>query len=218
MSAEPHRRLVLLRHGQTAWNATGRAQGHTDVGLDDLGHAQAAAVAPRVAALRPVLLRTSDLARARETAAYVAEATGLTATSDPRLREYDVGARAGLTVEEFAARFPDEYADWRRGSPEAVPGAEGTEDVLARFVPALTDVLSGLTPGETGVVVAHGAALRVGVAALLGWGPEVAGTLGVLGNAALAVVTEGPGEGTRRLAAWNVAGPAPDFASPDPVG
>ena len=55
--AEPaHRRLVLLRHGQTAWNAEGRAQGHLDIGLDDLGRAQAAAVAPAVAALRPDVL------------------------------------------------------------------------------------------------------------------------------------------------------------------
>ena len=78
-----------LRHGQTAWNAEGRAQGHADVGLDDVGRNQAEAVAPVVAALDPALLVTSDLARARETAAFLEKETGLTAVEDPRWREYD---------------------------------------------------------------------------------------------------------------------------------
>ena len=61
---EPGRRLVLIRHGRTAWNAIGRAQGHADVELDDIGHAQAAAVAPYLTSLGPTVLWTSDLARA----------------------------------------------------------------------------------------------------------------------------------------------------------
>ena len=65
------RTLVLLRHGQTAWNLEHRAQGHSDVELDDTGHAQAAAVAPYVAGLAPALLWSSDLARARQTAEYI---------------------------------------------------------------------------------------------------------------------------------------------------
>ena len=73
---DPHRRLVLLRHGRTAWNAERRAQGHSDVPLDDTGQAQAFAVAPYVAAMRPVLLWTSDLARAAETAACIGVAAG----------------------------------------------------------------------------------------------------------------------------------------------
>src|SRR4051812_41766969 len=85
------RRLVLLRHGQTEWNSLGRAQGHADISLDATGHARAAAAAPYLAAMRPVRLWSSDLARAQETAAYVADAAGLTVETDPRLREYDVG-------------------------------------------------------------------------------------------------------------------------------
>ena len=64
--------LVLLRHGQTAWNAEGRIQGQLDVEIDETGHAQAAAVAPLLAALRPTTLWSSDSVRARQTAAYVA--------------------------------------------------------------------------------------------------------------------------------------------------
>ena len=92
------RRLILLRHGRTAWNHVLRVQGHTDVGLDDTGHAQAAGVAPTVAAMAPSLLWTSDLARAWETAAPVAAATGLAAVPDARLREFSLGEREGLTT------------------------------------------------------------------------------------------------------------------------
>ena len=74
--------------------------------LDEVGRAQAAAVAPELAALRPVALWTSDLARARETAAYVEAATGLTAVVDARLREYDLGERTGMTMPEYAASPP----------------------------------------------------------------------------------------------------------------
>ncbi|HEY0952392.1 histidine phosphatase family protein, partial [Nocardioides sp.] len=97
------RRLVLLRHGRTAWNHVLRVQGHTDVGLDDAGHEQAAGVASEVAAMRPSLLWTSDLARAQQTAAPVAAATGLAAVPDARLREFSLGEREGLTHEEYAA-------------------------------------------------------------------------------------------------------------------
>ena len=102
------RRLVLVRHGQTAWNAAGRAQGHTDISLDDTGRQQAEEMAAVVADLRPALLVSSDLARARETAAFLEKATGLTAEEDARLREYDVGMRTGLTREEFAERLGDD--------------------------------------------------------------------------------------------------------------
>ena len=97
---------MLLRHGRTAWNAERRVQGHADVELDEVGHAQAAAVAPHLASFAPVLLWSSDLARARQTATYVAKETGLDARLDPRLREFDVGERTGLTFAECGAPVP----------------------------------------------------------------------------------------------------------------
>ena len=87
------RRLVLVRHGRTAWNLEDRAQGHADVPLDATGRAQAAAGAVRRG--DAARLGRSDLARARETAAYVAEATGLSRVDDARLREFDVGSAPG---------------------------------------------------------------------------------------------------------------------------
>ena len=177
------RRLVLLRHGRTAWNDTGRAQGHADVPLDDVGLAQAKEVAPLMAALAPVAIWTSDLARAAQTADAVAAECGLEAVRDPRLREFDVGPnRVGLTSEEYAEQFPEEYAALLADDIDAIHGRETSGDVLARFVPALTSYADTLGDGETGLVVSHGAALRVSVPAFLGWGDDSRESIGVLAN------------------------------------
>ena len=197
---------MLLRHGRTAWNASGRAQGHADVELDETGHSQAAAVAPWIARLRPVALWSSDLVRARETAAYVEKETGLVATLDARLREYDVGERSGLTTGQFAERFPDEHAAWLADNRADVPGAEETSEVLSRSLPAYEEVLGALGPRELAVVVTHGAALKVSVAALLGWPAEHADSLQGLRNCAVAMLAQ-QGD-RRRLVAWNLR---PDF-------
>src|SRR3954454_4738790 len=139
--SRPVTRLVLVRHGQTAWNLEGRAQGHTDVGLDETGRAQATALAPYVAAMTPASLWSSDLARARQTADELAAATGLEVRLDARLREFDAGERAGLDVTEFAERFPEAHAAWLAGDVTGrVPGAETTEEVVARVVPALREI------------------------------------------------------------------------------
>ena len=201
---EPGRRLVVLRHGRTAWNAVNRAQGHADVELDGLGHAQAAAVAPYLASLDPVALWTSDLARARQTSGYLEQETGLVATRDQRLREFDVGARQGLTMTEFAEKHPDEYDSWVRGdSAIRLPGAETDADVAARLVPALRDCLGQLAAGETGVVVTHGACLKVGVVGMLGWPDEVARTLRGIDNCAWVTLEELTYAGRLRMSGYN---------------
>jgi len=198
------RRLVLLRHGQTSWNEAGRAQGHADISLDATGHAQAAAVAPYLAAVRPVALWSSDLARARETCGYVAEAAGLSVKHDERLREFDVGARQGLTLDEFAVRFPDEHAQWVAGDePMPVAGGETADDVCARMVPVLRECLDSLDAGETGVVVGHGAALKVGLLGLLGWDIDGYRELVVLDNCGWATVERRAGDDRVRLAGYN---------------
>ena len=210
------RRLVLLRHGRTAWNAVGRAQGHADVEIDDLGHEQAALVAPWLAAtFTPTVLWSSDLARARQTAAYVEKETGLDAREDPRLREYDVGDRTGLTLREFAERWPEEHAAWREGRHDAVPGAEGRADVAARIVPACRELLASAAPGETAVAVTHGAALKVATVDLVGWDAAVGETLRGVDNCAVVVLQEGAPKAALRLVAYNAG---PGFASSGAVG
>ncbi|MBC2934135.1 histidine phosphatase family protein [Nocardioides sp. zg-1228] len=203
------RRLVLLRHGRTEWNDTGRAQGHADVPLDEVGEAQAKAVAPVLAALRPVAVWSSDLARAAATAAVVAAEAGLEPVLDPRLREYDVGRnRVGLTDEQYAGAHPDEHAALLAGDIAAIPGRETRADVVARLLPALTSYADGLGEGETGIVVSHGAALRTAVPAFLGWGDDAGDGLGVLANCGWVELTHSASAWTGgavrwRLTAWN---------------
>jgi glucosyl-3-phosphoglycerate phosphatase len=198
------RRLVLVRHGRTAWNAEGRGQGHHDVELDAVGHEQSRAAAPFLAGFAPGSLWSSDLARCRQTAAYLAKETRLDPVFDARLREYDLGARTGLTMAEFEQRFPDEYASFRDGHFEAVPEGESTLQVEARMREVLTEVLSGLGAGETAMVVTHGAALKVAVVALLGWPVELSSGLHGLGNGACAILEELTDGGRMRLTAYNL--------------
>ena len=204
--------MVLVRHGQTAWNAEGRAQGHTDIGLDDTGRDQAEAMAPVVAAFEPSLLVSSDLARARETAAFLEKETGLTAEEDPRWREYDLGERTGLTLAEFGEKMGVEYDGWWDVHAHVdVPGAETPEELAGRVLPAFEAVLERLGDGETAVVVTHGASLRVALASVLGWPVEVAGGIEAMNNCAWASVAE-TGVGRLRLSSYNmtVGTPPPD--------
>ena len=195
--------LVLLRHGRTDWNAARRIQGHADSQLDSLGHAQAAAVAPVLAALRPAVLWASDSDRARSTASYVAAACGLTPTIDARLREYSLGPREGLHHHEFEAAAPEEYAEFVRANWDAVPGAEKQADVAARMTAVLGEVAGSLEDDGVGVVVSHGAAIRTAVAALLGWPSEDTLTLHGMDNCGWAVLRRRTPEDRWRLHAYN---------------
>jgi probable phosphoglycerate mutase len=200
---EPGRRLVLVRHGRTAWNAAGRAQGHADVGLDDVGQQQAAAAAPYLASLAPAALWTSDLARARQTAGYLEKETGLVAVEDARLREFAVGIRQGLTLAEFAERHPQEHARWSRHDDARLPGAETAQEVRARMLPALRELLAVLAPGRTGVVVTHGACLKVAVVGLLGWPHGLSASLRGVDNCAWVTLEEPAYDGPLRLVGYN---------------
>ena len=197
------RRLVLLRHGRTAWNHARRVQGQTDAALDDAGRAQAEAVAPVLAALAPSLLWSSDLARARDTALAVGRAAGLEPSYDARLREFGLGEREGLTHDEYAAAAPEEFALFRAGHLDAAPGAEKTSAVRDRMHAVLTELLAALEPGATGVAVSHGAAIRVATGALLGWPDDQFHTLRGLGNCAWVVLEEHPDAGALRLGAYD---------------
>jgi broad specificity phosphatase PhoE len=208
MSAEAPapRRLILLRHGRTAWNHALRVQGQADVELDDAGHAQAAATASAMAELRPAVLWSSDLARARQTAAYVAKETGLEPTYDARLREFALGERQGLTHVEYAEAAPQEFAEFRGGDFDAVAGGERTAEVRERMVAAGRDLLASIAPGEVAIAVSHGAAIRVAVAALLGWPDDSVHALHGLANCGWVELGEREGDRIRMTAYNRVAG------------
>jgi len=174
-------RLVIWRHGNTDWNATGRVQGQTDVPLNDLGREQARAAAPALAALRPDAIVASDLRRAADTAAALAALTGLPVRADARLRERHFGQWQGLDLTEVAERFPDEYARWRAGDPDPGAGIETLDDLGKRLGAAFQDA-ADLAVGGTVVVATHGGGARQGVGHLLGWGHAVLRAVGSLAN------------------------------------
>jgi broad specificity phosphatase PhoE len=200
--AEGLRRLVLLRHGRTEWNATKRIQGQLDPELDETGLAQARAVAPVMAGLRPVSLWSSDLARARLTTEEVVRATGLQATYDARLREFSLGERQGLTHGEYAELDPAEFARFRAGHWDEIPGAETRAEVAERFTAVLKEASATLEPGQTALVVAHGAAIRVATVHWLDWPLDIAWDLRALANCAWVELEERP-SGRWALAAYN---------------
>ncbi|NJP34745.1 histidine phosphatase family protein [Micromonospora thermarum] len=174
-------RLIVWRHGNTDWNATGRVQGQTDVALNDLGREQARTTAPLLAALRPDAIVASDLRRAADTAAALAALTGLPVRTDTRLRERYFGLWQGLALTDAAERYPDEYARWRAGDPDPGAGIETLDDLGKRVGAALQDAADAV-PGGTVVVTTHGGGARQGVGQLLGWDHSVLRTVGSLQN------------------------------------
>src|SRR3546814_1853813 len=142
------RRLVLLRHGQTAWNLAGRLQGHHDVELDETGTCQGAAGAPRLAMLEPGALWSSDLSRAMQTAAYLAKECELEPRADPRFREADLGEAAGILKADYAHDNPELFAALMAGDLGRIAGAEDFATISERFGSGLQDVIADLGRSE----------------------------------------------------------------------
>jgi probable phosphoglycerate mutase len=148
------KRLLLVRHGESIWNAEGRWQGAADPPLSDAGREQAAALAEFLRDAAVDVIVTSDLDRARETAQIVADALGLpTPVVDPRLRERDVGEISGHTREEIEAKWPGLLEKWRTGELTKMPGGE--DDITPRVSAAMEDIAAA-PEGTTVLVVTHG--------------------------------------------------------------
>lgn len=154
------RHLLLVRHGQSEWNAEGRWQGQADPPLSELGEEQARDAATRLAGTGFTAVISSDLRRARRTAEILAEALGLPVAVDPDLREIDVGDWQGLTRAEIEAGWPGELADWSEGRSESPPGGETRAHLAERARGALVRAAGGADPGDRLLVVAHGALVR----------------------------------------------------------
>ena len=107
------RRLVLWRHGETDYNASGRMQGHLDSNLTEIGWNQARFAVPALARFSPDSVVASDLRRATDTATVFTEATGVGLRIDKRLRETNLGKWQGLTVDEVEASWPGALTPWR---------------------------------------------------------------------------------------------------------
>ncbi len=152
--------LLLARHGETAFNAERRWQGHHDSPLSAAGRAQAQALAGRIALDRPAALYSSDLPRARETAEAIAQRAGLEPVYDARWREVDVGEWIGLAPEEVEARHPEGYARWLAGGTGWEHG-ESYPEMAARGLAAARDIAERHAGSQQPVVcVTHGGVIR----------------------------------------------------------
>ena len=165
-----------MRHGQSTWNADGRWQGQADPRLSSLGEEQAREAAARLGAGGFSCVVASDLQRARRTAEILAEACGLAVEVDPDLREIDVGDWTGLTRTEIEARWPGELADWSEGRSESTMGGESRLHLTERARGALTRAAAGALPGDTLLLVSHGALIR-NLDRALGLTPQAIGNL-----------------------------------------
>ncbi|MDT0342726.1 histidine phosphatase family protein [Streptomyces litchfieldiae] len=184
------RRIVLWRHGQTAWNLERRFQGTTDVELTDTGRAQARRAARLLATLGPDAIICSDLRRTVDTAAELAAVTGLAVTYDEALRETYAGAWQGLTHDEIMARFGEEYAAWKRGEPVRRGGGELETEVADRAAPLVERAAEKLPRGGLLVVVSHGGTIRTTIGRLLGLPSPSWESLGGLSNCCWSVLGE----------------------------
>ncbi|HVL06061.1 MAG TPA: histidine phosphatase family protein [Acidimicrobiales bacterium] len=157
---EPPRRLLLLRHGQSTWNAAGRWQGQADPPLSPLGEEQARDAAERLTHGQFSRVVASDLRRALRTAEILAEALGLPVEVEPDLREIDVGDWQGLTRGEIDEREPGALADWSEGRSESTPGGETRTHLTDRARAVLLRVAAEAGAGDRVLLVSHGALIR----------------------------------------------------------
>ena len=160
--------LLLIRHGETAWNAEHRIQGHLDIPLSATGIRQAASLGERLAAETVTAVYSSELARAWLTAVPFAARLGLDIIPDSRLRERSFGVFEGLTADEIAARHPEGFRRWRERDPAwAIDEGESGQQLIDRVLSALHDIASRHR-GETVAVVTHGGVLDVAYRAARG--------------------------------------------------
>lgn len=153
--------LLLIRHGETAWNAEHRIQGQLDIPLSQLGMLQSGLLADALSREKIDAVYSSELSRAWLTAAPVAERHGLDVVAEPRLRERSFGYFEGLTLDEIAERHPEDFARWRARDPAwQLDGGESGQQLIDRVLEAVTEI-AVRHAGRTVVLISHGGVLDV---------------------------------------------------------
>jgi len=165
-------RILLLRHGTTNWNISGRLQGHSDLALNARGLQQAAAAAARLKVEKIDRIYSSDLKRARQTARIIATEHGMPVITLPELREIHFGDWEGLTYASIRARYPQSTENWAEDLLNfAPPGGESLAHMAAR-VTGVMEGLSSTLADSSLAIVAHGGPLQVLICLALGLPPE----------------------------------------------
>jgi broad specificity phosphatase PhoE len=202
------RRLVLVRHGESRWNAERRIQGQACAGLSPQGHAQAAATAVALAAAHPdAQLVTSDLQRTRETVAPLEAALGRRAATDRRLRERSFGAWEQRLRDEVSSSEADRWRRWLTGEDVVVEvGGESAQQLIDRVGEVLRELLADTADGGVTIAVTHGGPVWHGVHHLAGLAP---GTFAGVDNASCHHLLASSGDGAVVVDRWNEVGHLP---------
>ncbi|MFM2033202.1 MAG: hypothetical protein RLZZ297_1967 [Chloroflexota bacterium] len=161
--------VVLIRHGETSYNATGLMYGHADVGLNDRGRAQAAATGARLRTHPVTALYASDLSRAVHTAQAVAGHHGLPVHREVGLREQHVGDWEHLTIPQVVERFPTDYHAYM-ADPAHTPYTNGESFAMlqSRALRAYDAIIARHGDGDTIYLVCHGGTINALVCGILG--------------------------------------------------
>jgi len=179
--------LLIVRHGETDWNAQGRIQGHTDIRLSEKGAEQARSLRQRLADCQIDVAYSSDLKRTSETAKLALGDRDLVLNQTPRLREYHKGVFEGMTLEEIKSQYPAEYPKYLEKDLSYAPeGGETTRDVSIRMASIFEEIKTKHLE-ETVLVVSHGGVLRAAMVSLLGM-PLEGNWSFVFGNCGLTMV------------------------------
>ncbi len=158
--------LILIRHGETEWNAVRRLQGHTDIALNAQGQHQAAALGLALQQEKLAAIISSDLQRAQQTAQEVARWHNLPLQLDPNLRERCFGGFEGMQYDDLAQRYPAQFAAWHAREPDAVlPASENgnTGETFRQFYQRCLQAIEHWAKryaGQTIALVAHGGVLE----------------------------------------------------------
>ena len=151
----------LVRHGETAWNVEGRAQGHVDTPLSEVGRRQAELAAARLAGVPFAAAYSSDLPRALEAARLILNGRSTHLCAAPDLRELSYGEWEGVTYREVQERYPAPYVELMSGDVTfAPPGGESVEDLVHRVAALQGRLRKTHCDGENVLVVGHGGSLR----------------------------------------------------------
>jgi len=160
-----HTTILLIRHGETAWNAVRRLQGHIDIPLNEEGERQAAALARALAGEKLDAIVSSDLQRAMQTAQAVAALhSKLTLQTDAQLRERAYGVFEGMLYQDIQQQYPEDFARWQARDVEAVmPAGDRVAESFHQFYDRAIAGLRAVAArhaGQTVAVVAHGGVLE----------------------------------------------------------
>lgn len=200
------KRLMIVRHGESEWNADRRLQGQADIALSPKGRSQAQALIPVIAGLNPDRTICSDLERAHDTAKLLGIADAECRTE---LREINVGDWTGRPIEDIRTSESAAYQGWRAGT-HTPPNGETWADFVSRTTQCVVDALE---TSERLLVVCHGGVIRALLESLIGLPPK---RIIPVGPASLTILAERPaGSGTMRLELFNYSPLGPVLDAPD---